>query len=154
MPISHCYWSLVVKNGNFTLLLRMAISRCTARSASRSTPPNVPWDILWAVFAAILDSSRKDGNFLLFVKIRVVNHQLALYSHVICNPSSTPQKHPHMTITNVNYEGSYLPGGICNIVLKVILADGPPTELRIDALNTTTPNLADEPTLGDGPPSQ
>ena len=32
------------------------------------------------------------------------------------------------------------------------LADGPPTELRIDALNNTTPNLADEPTLANGPP--
>ena len=34
------------------------------------------------------------------------------------------------------------------------LADGPPTpsELRTDALNTATPNLADEPTLADGPP--
>ena len=25
---------------------------------------------------------------------------------------------PHMTITNFNYEGSYLPGVICNIVVK------------------------------------
>ena len=28
----------------------------------------------------------------------------------------------------------------------------PHTELRIDALNNTTPNLADEPTLANGPP--
>ena len=33
----------------------------------------------------------------------------------------TPLKHPHMTITNVNYEGSYLPGVICNIVVKADL---------------------------------
>ena len=38
------------------------------------------------------------------------------------------------------------------LLLKVILADGPPTELRIDALNTTTPNVADECTLAIGPP--
>ena len=31
-----------------------------------------------------------------------------------------------MTITNFNYESSYLPGVICNIVVKVILADGTP----------------------------
>ena len=31
---------------------------------------------------------------------------------------------------------------------------GPPSELRIDALNTATPNLADEPTLADGSPSE
>ena len=30
----------------------------------------------------------------------------------------------------------------------------PPGELRLDALNTTTPNLADEPTLANGPPSE
>ena len=29
-----------------------------------------------------------------------------------------PQNTPHMTITNVNYEGSYVPGVICNIVVK------------------------------------
>ena len=28
----------------------------------------------------------------------------------------------------------------------------PPGELSIDALNTATPNLADKPTLADGPP--
>ena len=35
-------------------------------------------------------------------------------------PSLTPTlpKHPHMTITNFNYDGSYLPGVICNIVVK------------------------------------
>ena len=30
----------------------------------------------------------------------------------------------------------------------------PPSESRIDAVNTTTPNLADEPTLANGPPSE
>ena len=28
----------------------------------------------------------------------------------------------------------------------------PPSELKIDALHTATPNLADEPTLANGPP--
>ena len=31
------------------------------------------------------------------------------------------------------------------------LMDPPPSELRIDALHTATPNLADEPTLANGP---
>ena len=35
---------------------------------------------------------------------------------------------------------------------KPILADGPPSESRIDALNAATPNLADKPTLANGPP--
>ena len=30
----------------------------------------------------------------------------------------------------------------------------PPSESRIDALNTTTPNMADEPTLAEGPPRE
>ena len=34
------------------------------------------------------------------------------------------------------------------------LSDGPPSKLRLDALNTATPNLADEPTLADGPPNE
>ena len=34
------------------------------------------------------------------------------------------------------------------------LANGPPGELRIDALHTTTQNLADEPTLANGPPGE
>ena len=63
--------------------------------------------------AGMLDSSRKVGISSYFLIIRVVNSQLALYCHVICNPLDTPQ----MTITNVNYEGSYVPGLICNIVV-------------------------------------
>ena len=35
-------------------------------------------------------------------------------------PLDTP-KHPHMTITNFNYEGSYLPGLICHIGVKADL---------------------------------
>ena len=46
----------------------------------------------------------------------------------------TPPKHPHMTITNFNYEGSYLPGVICNIVVKAHLGNlpPPPADLPVD----------------------
>ena len=37
----------------------------------------------------------------------------------------TPPKHPHMTITNFNYEGSYLAGVMCNIVVKADLGRSP-----------------------------
>ena len=37
------------------------------------------------------------------------------------NPPNTP----HMTITNFNYEGSYLPGVICNIAVKADLGRSP-----------------------------
>ena len=38
-----------------------------------------------------------------------------------------------------------------NLADEPTLADGPPSEMSIDALNTATPNLADEPTSADGP---
>ena len=40
-------------------------------------------------------------------------------------PSTHPQNTPHMTITNFNYEGSYLPDVICHIVVKADLGRSP-----------------------------
>ena len=74
------------------------------------------WQPFWIL-------QEKVGISFYFWIIRLVNTQLALYSHVTCNPldtpntSETPPKHPNMTITNLNYEGSYLSGIICNIVV-------------------------------------
>ena len=49
------------------------------RSAGRCTPTNALWDIYYGMYlGAILDSSRKGGNFLLFLKNLWVNSQLAL----------------------------------------------------------------------------
>ena len=39
------------------------------------------------------------------------------------------------------------------MVHPATLANGPPGESRIDALNTATSNMADKPTLADGPPT-
>ena len=44
----------------------------------------------------------------------------------------TPKEHPHMTITNFNYEASYLPGVICNIVVKADLGRWTPLGNRVD----------------------
>ena len=59
-----------------------------------------------------------------------VNNQLALYSHVRCNPSTPPEAPQNAPHDNFNYEGSYLPGVICNIVVEGdlgrSLADDPP----------------------------
>ena len=50
-------------------------------------------------------------------------------SDVIPLTPPTPLKYlqntPHMTITNFNYEGSYLPGVICNIVVIADLGRSP-----------------------------
>ena len=124
MVISHCYWHLLVKNGNFTLLLtstghKWQLARCTPRSASRSTPKCIMGYMLSDVFSSHFGFLKKRWEFSSYLWIiRVVNSQLALYSHVRCNSSSTP---PQMTITNFNYEGSYLPGLICNIVVQAHL---------------------------------
>ena len=41
-----------------------------------------------------------------------------------------------------------------NLADEHTLADGPPSELNIDALNTATSNLADKHTLADGTPQE
>ena len=43
-----------------------------------------------------------------------------------------------------------------NLAAKPTLTNGPlpPSESRIDALNTDTPNMAGKPTLADGPPGE
>ena len=114
MEISHCYWHLVVKNGNWQIYPQMHhgiyIMGCI-------------WQPFWIL-------QEKVGISCYFSIIRVVNTQLALYIHVRCNPLDTqhPQttpKHPHMIITNFNYESSYLPCVICNIVVKADLGRCP-----------------------------
>ena len=46
------------------------------------------------------------------------------------NTPEAPPKHCHTTITNFNYEGSYLPGVICNIVVKADLGRWTPWEIE------------------------
>ena len=109
----------------------MAISRCTLRPAGRSTPQMHHGKyIMQYIWQPCRIPQEKVGISCHLWIIRVENSQLALYSHVICNPSSTlPQNMPEtpteMTITNFNYEGSYVPGLICNIVVKANLGRSP-----------------------------
>ena len=69
----------------------------------------------------------KVGISCYFCIIRVVNTQLSLYIHVRWNPLATlnTPKHPHMIITNFNYESSYLPLVICYIFVKADLGRCP-----------------------------
>ena len=119
MTISHCYWHLLVKNGNW----QIHPENC------QQIYPQIHHGIyimgyIWQPFCNLQE---KVGISCYFWIIRVVNSQLAWDSHVRCNPHNTsntpetPPKHPHMMITNFNYEGSYLPGLICNIVVKADL---------------------------------
>ena len=95
-------------------------------------PPNGNYKFqLWGLIFAKLQE--KVGISFYFWIIRLLNSQLALYSHVRCNPLNTPNtpvtppKHPHMTITNFNYDGSYSPGVICHIVVKADLGRWTPS---------------------------
>ena len=79
------------------------------------------WQPFWIL-------QEKVGISFYFWIIRVVNSQLALYSHVRCNPPltlPTPPKHSDMTFTNFHYEGSYLLGLIYKIVVKADLGRSP-----------------------------
>ena len=50
------------------LICNIVVKAELGRSPARSTPPNALWDIYYGMYlASILDSSMKDGNFLLFL---------------------------------------------------------------------------------------
>ena len=102
-------WHLVVKTGNWQICQQIY---------SHMHHGIYIMGCIWQPFWILQE---KVGISCYFWIIRLVNSQLALYSHVRCK---LPQ-HPHMTITNFNYEGSYLPGLICNIVVKVDLGRSP-----------------------------
>ena len=127
MAISHCYWHPVVKNGNCQIYLRICWQFY----------PQMHHGIyimgcIWQPFCILQENV---GIFCYFWIIRVVNSQLAWYSHVRCNSpqhSQHTQNTPHMTIANFNYEGSYFPGLICNIVVKTDLG-------RSSSRSTPTP---------------
>ena len=88
------------------------------RSAGRSTPQmHHGIDIMGCIWQPFWILQEKVGISSYFSIIRVVNK--ALYSQDVT--PSTPPKHSQMTITNFNYEGSYLPSLICNIVVKADL---------------------------------
>ena len=109
MAISHCYWHQVINTGNFTLLLtsshqewqfhiatdikwwRMAIGRCTPRSAGRSTlQMHHGIYIMGCIWQSFWILQEKLGISFVFWIIRFVNIQLALYSHVRCYPPQHP----------------------------------------------------------------
>ena len=113
------------------LICHMDVKADLGRSPGRSTStPQMHhgryiMGCFWQPFWILQD---KVGISFYFWIIRVVNSQLAWYSHVKCNPL-TPSQHPlntpHMTITNFNYESSYLPGLICHMDVKADLGRSP-----------------------------
>ena len=115
MAISHCYWCLVVKNGNFTLLLTSSgqdefkLGRSTPRSAGRSTPQHwhllvkmssnlasnladQPLDLLVDLFPQYWHLVVQNGNFTLLLTCLVVkngNFTLLLTCLVVRNGNFT-----------------------------------------------------------------
>ena len=140
------YWHLVAKVGRSTLHLladippltssdhewQFQVSIVTAhinRSTGRSTPPhtNVLWDKYYEMYlAAILDSTRKGGNFLLFLNNLGSKHSVSIvescqlyHPHNILNNPETPQNTPKMRIKDFNSDNSYLPSLTCNMDVRV-----------------------------------
>ena len=74
------------------------------------------------------EGSYEVGVSLYFWIITFVNIQLALYSHVRCNPldtSETPLKHLHMIMTNLTMRAHNFQVSFVILLLKLILADIP-----------------------------
>ena len=96
------------------------------RSAGRSTPKCIMGYILWDVFGSHF-GFKKRWEFLLFLNNYGSKQSVSIVQSCQMKPPWHPNtpKHPHMTITNFNYEGSYLPGVICNIVIKADLGRSP-----------------------------
>ena len=67
------------------------------------------------------EGSYEVGISFYFLIMTSVNtkHCTVMSDVTLLDTPKTPQNIPHMTIKKFNYEGSYLPGLICNIVVKV-----------------------------------
>ena len=132
MAIWHCYWHLVVKNDNFTLLLtsigqEWQLADLLLDLLVDLPPKCIMGYILWDVFGSHFEFFKKRWQIsFYFWIIRLVNSQLALYSHVRCNPPWHPQNTPKWQL-----QISTMRAYICQVwyvilLLKLILADGPP----------------------------
>ena len=149
-------------------------------------PPNASWDVYYGMYlTATLDSSRKGRNFPLFL-----NNQSRWCLLWADGPPSTRAEMPWIPVHKTwqmnllwsmdlpvpeqrwlacnykelgrwTYFGWWTPQyqsrdalntSIQNLADEPTLANGPPKYQSRDALNTSTQNLADEPTLANGPP--
>ena len=113
MANSHCYWHLVNKNGNFTLLLTSSgqewqLAGLPLWSAGRSTlQMHHGIYIMGCIWQSFWILQEKLGISFFFWIIRFVNSQLALYSHVRCNPPQHPPDTCQMKVTNIRCEMKY-----------------------------------------------
>ena len=163
MAISHCYWCLVVKNGNFTLLLMSSGQEWKLADLPQDLPADLPPKcimgyILWDRFGSHFGFCKKKvGISCYFWILWVVNSQLQCTGisditllNTPWNPPKTPPKWQEI---------STLTGDICleyqytKLGRWKYFGRWTPWESNIDVWNTATPNLADKPTLADGPPT-
>ena len=140
MAISHCYWHLVVKNGNFTLLLTSSGQEWQLADLPKIyqqiyPPMHHGIYIMGCIWQPCCILQEKVGISCYFEIISVVNNQLAWYSHVKCNPPWHPQ-HPQNTTKNSKtpptwqLQISTMMAHICQVsyvilLWKLILADLP-----------------------------
>ena len=138
MAISHCYWHLVVKNGNFTLLLtshgqEWQFHTVTDISWSRMAISHCYWHLMV-----------KNGNFTLLL----TSHGQEWPFHIATDISWSRMAISHCywhCYWNINHEGSYLPGVICNIVVKAHFGRSS-LQMKCSTRSDIPPNLSDEVT--------
>ena len=125
--LSPQYWHLVVKTSKWQICWQIY---------SQMHHGIYIMGCIWQPFWILQE---KVGISFYFWIIRLVKSQhCTVMSDVTLLTPLTPPKHPQMTIANFNYEGSYLPGVIRNIVVKAYLGRSPgistlsPIDLPVD----------------------
>ena len=113
MAISHCYWNLVVKNGNFTLLLtssgqewqfhiatdiqwsRMAISHCYWHPMVKN-----------GNFTLLLRSSVKNGNFTVLLRSSGQEWQFHIATDIQWSRMAISHCYWHPVVKNGNFNSA------------------------------------------------
>ena len=129
MAISHCYWHLVVRNGNFTLLLTTSSQEWQFHTAT---------EIYWS---RCLGTQIWQMNLL-----SPMDPQHLLARLVLGRWTFFCQWTPHYKSTDALNTSAH------NLADEPTLANGLLQYQSRDALNTSTQYFADEPTLPNGPP--
>ena len=132
MAISHCYWYLVVQNGNFTLLLTSSgpewqFHIATHVQWSRMTISHCYWHLMV-----------KNGNLTFLLLEFILADQLAdlptsLFPQLSIDALNT---------TTPNLQHLMADLSIYRQCIYPWQMDPHPSQLSIDALNTATPDLA------------
>ena len=113
MAISHCYWHLVVKNGNFTLLLTSSLVKngnftLLLTSSGQEWQFHTATDIKWSRMAissllVVWHLVIKNGNFTLLLKSSVKNRQFHIATDIKWSRMVISHCYWHLVVKNGNF---------------------------------------------------